>query len=404
MLTKDLLRYSSHKGNIFPRFLDVSNQLLLNLAEELSNLYESGKGQSREELAELATPIINNYRSTLIAKGLNKLLLDRCTFEEPDGELETFRQEVFETAARRMKEPGLNNLQTFRQAVGDSLATEADPLAARLHADLPIRQPLLTFRPLPGENLLHRYNLAQAQGPLLWADSLTIQFKEPKVGKRRQFFRYLKFFRLLATVRQEGPGAFSIQLDGPLSLFDNARKYGLQLATFLPAICILNQWRVKATVRIGHNPAAQLELDETSGLKSHFIRTSAYVPDSFEYFSTEFKKSVKNWKIQGTLPLLNLGGQELVVPDFSFRHKSGLVVHLELFHRWHVSALQRRLPQLDGKGKKKSLAVGVDRALSKEPNTATLLEQSSWFQQHGFPFNEFPPLKRVVNCLDGFLE
>ncbi len=404
MLTKDLLRFNSRQGRIFPRFLDVHNKLLLNLAEELTGLYDSGRGQSREELAELAAPIINGHRSTLIAKGLNKLLLDRCDFQEPDGELEAFRQRVFETAAQRMREPELNNLRTFRQAVGENLGMEPDPLAERLHADLPIRQPLLAFRPMSGEKLLHRYNLAQAQGPLIWSDALTLRFKEPAIGKRRQFFRYLKFFRLLATVRQEGPGAFFIKLDGPLSLFDNARKYGLQLAMILPAICLLGQWRIEATVRIGNHPAARLELDETSGLKSHFSRTSAYVPDSFERFAEDFKKGVEAWNIQGSIPLLDLGGQELVVPDFTFRHQSGQLVHLELFHRWHAGVLERRLPRLDDdKGNKQPLAIGVDRALTRETRMARLLEGSAWYQRHGFPFNEFPPLKRVVDCLEGFL-
>lgn len=404
MLTRDLLRYNTTRnGRIFPRFLDVQSQLLLNLAQELTALYESGDGASREELAELATPIINGHRSILIAKGLNKLLLDRCAFQEPDGELEALRMAVFETAAGCMREPGMNSLQTFRQTVGQAMTSEPDALAAALHADLPVRQPLLGFRPISPVNLLHRYNMAQAQGPLLWADRLTVWIREPQLGRRRQFFRQLKFFRLLAQVAPDGPGGFRIDLDGPLSLFDSTRKYGLQLASFLPAVCVLENWRIQARVRIGGDDAADLELDQTSGLKSHITRTSAFVPDSHDRFAEQFQETAPDWKIQAATPLLDLGGQELAVPDFSFRHTGGQVVHLELFHRWHAAALLRRLPRLDGSGKKPALALGVDRFLGRQPEVAAHLENSPWYRDHGFPFNTFPPVKRVIQCLDGFL-
>ncbi|MBF0455965.1 MAG: DUF790 family protein [Magnetococcales bacterium] len=406
MLTKDLLRFNRNRqARLFPRFLNPEDRVTLNLVEELAGLLLAGIGQSREDLAELAQPIINGYRSPLIAKGVNKLLLDRCLFREPDAGVERFRGEVFATATQLLTQdnPDMDSLTHFRAAVGHAFGKEADSLATELHGDLPIRQPLEEFDPLPAVRLIHRYNLAQVQGLLFNATRMTVTFTEADVGRRRFFFRYLKFFRLLARVYREGQRSYRLELDGPLSLFDQTRKYGLRMANLLPVICLLSQWSLKANVK-PEQRAGTLEMDHNDGLISHYTLTTAYVPEEFQIFAKQFKDTVKEWKIQKNAPLLDLSKQELVIPDFSFRHSSGQVVHLELFHRWHKGALIQRIKHLQSSRKRIPLLIGIDRHLTKDPPTLKLLEKSAWFQEHGFAFNAFPPVKRVVKALAGFLD
>ena len=404
MLTWNLLRYTLRKGKLIPRFLDVENLMLQELAQKLTLPFETGTGQSQEELAEVAHPIINAHSSPLVAKGLNKLLLDRCKFQESDDAVESQRMQIFEQAAIHLQRPDMDNLTHFRQAVGQGMEQDPDLLAAQMYADLPLRQPLLSFRTLSPLALLHRYNMAQAQGPLIRANEMTIQFTEPAVGKRRQFFRYLKFFRLLARISSLGRGGYRMRMDGPLSLFENTRKYGIKFARFLPAVCTLAKWSLHARVMTPEGKMTfDLELDQDSGLKSHYSQTSTFVPEEFERFEADFREKSETWKILKAIPLLDLGRQEQAVPDFSFRHPSGTTVHVELFHRWHAAALRSRLLRLDTPGKHPSLALGVDRALAKQAETAALLENSAWFQERGFLFNAFPPVKRVVECLAGFL-
>ncbi|MBF0193701.1 MAG: DUF790 family protein [Magnetococcales bacterium] len=405
MLTKDLIRFNRNRqSRIFPRFLNVEDKITLNLVEELSDLYITGEGQSREDLADLAQPIINAHRSPLIAKGINKLLLDRCIFREPDKDVAPFRAKVFATAAKLLEsnDSKMDSLTHFRQAVGQKYEQDADELAASLHGDLPIRQPLQSFEAVIAAKLIHRYNLAQAQGLLFNSSKMSITFKEADVGKRRFFFRYLRFFRLLARVYKEKGDNYRLELDGPLSLFDQTRKYGLRMANLLPVVVLLNEWSLTATVK-PEERSGTLQLDNNDGLVSHYRLTTAYVPDEFKIFAQQFKKEVVGWKIQKISPLLDLGKQELAIPDFSFRHESGQVVHLELFHRWHKGAMIRRLKHMDGLKKKVALVIGADLFLKKDPPTLKMLERSPWFKNHGLTFNAFPPVKRVVKALESFL-
>lgn len=440
MLNKNLLRYDIRNQKIFPRFLDTQNRVWQKISGELALIYENGSGHSREELAELVQPILNNARSPLTAKGLNKLLLDRCVFQEANGEFESFRMKVFTTAAQKfrqqqtggqqpsdlplsgtnnLKKPsdlplsGTNNLEMFRQVVAQSLDMDPDSLTKRLYGDLPNRQLLLSFKPISPEQLLHRYNMAQAQGLFFSADSLLIEMEEPAIGVRRKFFHHLNYFHILAHISQKRSGQFSIQVYGPLNLFTNNRKYGMQLARFIPSVCALKRWHIQANLVMDNAEHVTLELDHDTGLKSHFAQTSTYVPEEFERFAQQFESLKKSsntkktgqgtggWKIKNNTALLDMGGQEWIVPDFSFRHDSGQVVHLELFHRWHATQLMRRLQNLQKQDK--PLALGVDRFLAKNVQTKAILEQSEWYQQHGFTFNSFPPVKRILDCLNGFL-
>lgn len=422
MLTKNLLRYTLRNRHIHPRFLDTQSRNWQNVAAELALLYQEGRGQSRDALLERAQPIINNARSPLVAKGLNKLLQDRCTFQEPDDKLEPFRMEVFTAAAsqlRQEKKPvhvaqaaqpdaesvATNNLEHFRHAVAALFAQDPDTLSHRLYDDLPSRHPLLAFNPLNPEQLLRRYNMAQAQGPLYWADQLTIEMEEPDVGVRRAFFHYLKRCRLQAHITQTRPKRFSIQVDGPLSLLGHHRKYGMLLASFFPAVCALQQWYIHATIRIEPDNPVTLELDQESGLTSHHTHTSTYIPEEVTQFAAQFTHNTKKtgWRIKKTPAMLDVGGREWIAPDFSFRHKSGQVVHLELFHRWHANQLERRLELFFSHPTPPALALGVDRFLTKKTDINRLLQDSAWYQKHGMPFNGFPPVTRVTACLDGFL-
>ncbi|MBF0272243.1 MAG: DUF790 family protein [Magnetococcales bacterium] len=404
MLNRELLRFDHRGGKILPRFVDPTNELLRTFARDLALIYAAAEGQSREELSETLMPRINAFRSPLVAKGLNKLLLDRCTFRESLEGLEERRLATFAAAALHLKAPRMNDLEAFRQAVAQTMqSADPDQLALDLHADLPDRQPLIAFDPIEPEALLHRYNMAMAQGPLFWADRLTIRMQEPDPGRQRTFFQYLKWFQLLATVTHDphAVGGFTLELDGPLSLFDVQRKYGLKLAAFLPAVCGLSRWKLQATTRID-GKTASLELDETSGLHAHFSRVATYIPEEFVTFAAQFQKEIPEWEILPHPTLLDLGRQELVVPDFSFRHQSGMLAHLELFHRWHASQLPRRLNRLDHITTPPPLVVGIDRTLNKRAELIPLLEHSPWFQAHGLAFNQFPPVKRVARSLDGW--
>ena len=96
----------------------------------------------------------------------------------------------------------------------------------------------------------------------------------------RQLFRYVKFHQLMHLARRDGPW-LEITLDGPASLFKQSTRYGMELATFFPAILLQEcPWELQATVlwtKAKHRKT--LTLTHEDGLVGHYADRGAYQLD-----------------------------------------------------------------------------------------------------------------------------
>ena len=162
-----------------------------------------------------------------------------------------------------------------------------EDLATKLFSDLPENQRILRFRSFSPERLLHRYNSALVQWLLLHAHAVTIRTKQQDTKAWRQFFRHLRFHQLLAQIERKRGGVFSITVDGPMSLFQQTKKYGLSLASFFPAVLHLHEWQLAADIHLRNRKPKRLRLDHTAGLRpllrsfpSACARRDRHVPEA----------------------------------------------------------------------------------------------------------------------------
>ncbi|MCK5804341.1 MAG: DUF790 family protein [Lentisphaeria bacterium] len=407
MLTKDLLKCRIERGFVRPRFIDVDSESLRDLAGELLAVYRCDPPPTRAEITELVQPLVNAQPDVILARGMNKLLLDRCMFSQvADLDYAALRTQLFEASARRLAAPEADP-ESFRTAVIAEAGLPDDFVENGIYADLPENERLLRFRDMTAKELLERYNVGLVQSLLLRAEDLELKISSPDPAKMRRLFKYLKFFRLLARVysgasttaarRRERGEAMRIVVDGPASILGQARRYGLQLASFFPAVCALDHWTLDTVVEWKRR-RLRLRLTEKTGLVSHYRNFTAYVPEEIQLFHRHFRDTVKEWQVVGSEACLETGSQELVFPDLSFENDGGLTVHLELFHRWHASQLLERLARVEELDEV-PLIVGVDRALLKRDGVEAALEASPWFQERGFLFRDYPTVARTVKCL-----
>lgn len=413
MLTKDLLNFRRRGDYLKPVFIDTEDPQLLSLARNLLSIYEIPDGQASsltaKELAELSEPLVKSQRNLKLAKGLHKLILDRCIFSSPpEHDFPALREKLFSRAADLLQD------ESFELEYNQYRATAANTTELRgfvdqdIYADLPENERLIRFKQLFPKELLQRYNCSQVQSLLLYSGRLELEIEETDQAKLRRLLKYLKFFRLLATVhakppRRENKDARRLKMvvDGPASIFENTRKYGLQLASFFPAVCDLEKWTMRAEIEL-RKEKRLLRIDQESGLKSHYHNFSAYVPEEIKMFHQLFKQKIDAWQIVGDAPFIDIGGGELIFPDLSFQHHSGKTVHLELFHRWHSTQLFSRLEQHD-KEIPENFIIGVDRSLSSRPEIKDILDASPFFTQHGFLYRDFPGVDRVSKLLESQL-
>ena len=412
MLTKDLLRYKTQNGQILPQFVNPADNRLLGIAEQLIAVFEESPDKPRATLLESSKHIIDSTPGTLIVKrGLEKLLLDRTEFDTtPNEALIAFRQKLFTETSRLLSQETFEDYTDYQGKVlaesqPEIAPTDGADLTAKLYADLPSHQQVLTFKTLSAEHLLHRYNTAQVQGLLLHSNSLTLKLADAMTAELRQLFKYLRFNQLLSTIRKEEE-RYQITVDGPLNLFYKTKRYGMNLANFFVAVLHQPKWELTAEIQFrntqSRNTGWRLSLDESCGIKPISQQFLAYIPEDIQLFQTMLGNKTDDWQIRPGSQFLPLPGDLYCFPDYQLVHKSGVETAIELFHPWHQGHLIARLNTL-AEQKHVSLILGVSKALEKKPLIADALAASAYFSQFGFTFREVPTIRTLLPILNALV-
>ena len=411
MLTKDLLRYKIQKGQIYPEFVKPTDRQLLAIAEQLIAVFEASPDTQRATLLESSKHIIDSTPGTpIIKRGLEKLLLDRTEFDtEPNEELIAFRQKLFTETSRLLSQEHFEDYTDYQgkvsQIMADESSTEEVELSAKLYADLPSCQPVLTFNTLSAERLLHRYNAAQVQGLLLHCDTLTLKLADSMTAELRQLFKYLRFNQLLSTIRKErtdGKEIYQITVDGPLNLFYKTKRYGMNLANFFIAVLHQPKWELTAEIQFRNNRRSQLSLDESCGIKPISQQFLAYIPEDIQLFQAMLKIKPMIGRSVPEASSCLYRAISIAFPDYHLVHKSGVETAIELFHPWHQGHLIARLNTLADQTDV-SLILGVSKELEKNALIAEALESSEYFSQFGFTFRDVPTMRALLPILNSFV-
>lgn len=416
MLNKNLLRFRKQQGQVKPKFIDPTDSQLLTLAEQLLGVYQPGEELPRHEIEDMVMGITNGFHDIVLAKGLNKIIQDKCEFSHAGMDhLPEFRDELFQAGTQLLKAGGLTTLEAYQKAVAKSMKMEAAMVYQQLYSDHPDHEVLIKAPRWTPKELLDRYNLQLVQSMLLYSGALTVVITEPDTGQLRRLFKYLKFFRLMAQVFVEDKRKsawtelnaadttavkFRLEIDGPMTLLESTTKYGLQLASFFPALVTMSKWRLRTTVNIKDKPLT-LMLNESSELVSHYRNFSAYIPPEIKQFHQHFNEKQSDWKIAGNTPFLKGEGNALLFPDLCFEQSDGRgePVYAELYHRWHSGGIAQRLKQLD---ELDQLILGIDRSVYDRPQNKKLIDESGLLDQRIFLFRDFPTVNRVCKVLKHF--
>lgn len=395
MLTRELLVFRRVKGErLRPTFVDPKDPDLQGLAAALIDLLTHAVGEPRGAIDEAAVAIVGEARKPKVARGLFKLLTDRCAFEDPGEAAGALRKLAFARAADALRNLAEDaSLRDYLDAIAAGLPQPLEVCREQLFDDLPEQRRLLAPE-LPGPvALLQRYNLALAQGLALYASSLHVRASKPGALELRKLLRWLRFSRLVAEVRREGDD-WELTIEGPAALFDMQKKYGLQLATFLGAVPLLGKYTVEAAVDVPRGARGTLYLDHKDPLVALDQSALGHIPPEIEAGMSALGD--ERWTVDPLPELRHTGVAGMCVPDFGLRHQpSGQSVAVELFHRWHRHALLRRLDELQTRPDPRFL-VGVDLSLVKDAELSTRLQG----HPQVFTFNKFPSRKRLQPLLD----
>ena len=322
MLTRDLLRYHVRKGQVRPRFVALDAPLTAH-AERLLLAARGAIGQTRGQVEAALADCLGGDVEPLIHRGLVKLLLDRCTFADAPAEVSLRRLALFaqSTAAlRKLSETA--SWEDLHRALPEA------PSPEELYTDLPEQRPLLELRDLAPMALLQRYNMALAQGLVIACDNFTVRTPDHSVLPLRRMLRWLKFCRLVASVRRQEAG-WEVSITGPAAVLALAKAYGLQLANFLPAVPLLAEYSIEATVELRRGNPWRLVLSHEDPLVSPHAQALGHTPAEFTVLVDAFADA--KWTLSTEIEPRAVGATGMMVPDLVFTDSSGQETVVELF-------------------------------------------------------------------------
>ncbi len=405
MLTGNLVLVKTAKNRVIPRYLSRESVQWLELAESLLMIFREGIGLTRGEIQSEVDDLIGEGVATLAPRGLAKVLEDRAEFEVvADVPPETLREKVFSAAAAHRRDlRAAGHRAPFRrdvvlQQVADELQVEPAQVATSLFADLKDENRMLKFDDLGARALIDRYNVALAQAVLLRSVLVKAEVRSEKPARYRQLFRWLKFHRLLYRVEGTMKAGYTFHIDGPLSLFSSTTKYGLQMALFLPALLLCNDFRLDAELRWGTKREPRwFHLESGDGLVSHYDDAGQYVPAEIAAFLDRFRQVAPAWEVSESPEVVDLGREAVWVPDYRFVHKAtGTDVLVEILGFWKRSAVERLLRLLPKHGPPRYLLAISDRLKVDDESLGELSGPV-------LRFKEIPNASEMAGLLDRFL-
>ena len=342
MLPSDLLFSHKRGAQIYPRFLRPEQCVW---AERVLATIREHQHRTRGELQAALRALEGDSPDYRIVRGFAHLALNAAEFTLATGELEpeTLRREVFTLAAERGGY-GETQAREVLEAIAPRYQLEAETLREALYADLPENHLLTALPDFAPEQLVDRYNLAQAQGLLYSALCLRLTAHRNVPGEYRRLFQHLKFHGLMYAVEGNLDDGYQIYVDGPASLFKQTRKYGLQMAIFLPALLRVSRWEMEAVLRRDDRDISY-RLDSQSPLKPLTAAPPAYDSLLEEHFARRWEKLDTPWTLEREVEIVDLKGT-VFVPDFALRHPDGRVAHVEIMGFWHPDYLRRKLDKL----------------------------------------------------------
>ncbi len=348
MLTTDLLRYRIDERTITPRYLTRKHAAFyLGIAEDLIQLYRTHVGRRRKELETALSGRQNERANYKIVAGLAKIL-DKFAEFTPERDLDhaALREAVFDLAERhRPIVQKADLIHTIRlDTVLKEIASEVDlppeMILRHLYGDLPDNHILRSFTwDLPAEDLLRRYNLALAQGILYRCVGMHVRLWD----SYKAVFHYLKLARLMHQLRREGDG-YVLTVTGPLSVFRQIRRYGIQMARFLPGLLLARRWQMAAAIQTEQG-RRWFMLDQNCGLHSTYPRDEPFDSKVEEAFFRTFSKRAPDWRIEREGAILDLG-DTVLIPDFKLVHKDGYEALLEIVGFWTPEYLKKKIDKV----------------------------------------------------------
>ncbi|MBN1564537.1 MAG: DUF790 family protein [Anaerolineae bacterium] len=405
MLTGDLVRPRLRKRGtqIIVQHVHESDHWL-RIAAQMIALFRAHEGQPQYAWEGALENFEGDSIDYVVIRGLAKVLTDAATFETIESPVSpaAIREQVFALG------PVFPTIDLFHQLTREDVFAQVaqenglDPehVAMLLFADRPAEYVMVDAGPdWSPAALLARYNLELARGVLYWSRLMHIDIFD----NYKDFWRYLKLFKLMFWATAKPGGGYHVELDGPISPFvKSTTRYGRQFAAFLPALLLCDRWQMQADVRPPQFDAGLIyQLDDQTALRSHFKQSGAFdsrmEADFAAEFHAKFGDKRQGWELTREDEVILLG-DTVMIPDFTLtHHKTGRKAVIEIMGFWHPDYLRRKVAKVKA-AQQRNLILLVYEGVNLTPDQLDNVPSQVLY------FKNKPVLKEVMALVEAVAE
>jgi predicted nuclease of restriction endonuclease-like RecB superfamily len=348
MLTSDQSIVEYKAGRVIAdRLTQSTHRHYLKYAESMLAIYRNGKGRQRRQLHRQVESLFADEPDCPVRRiqAFCKLLDDRSVYRtDPNGKAAKLRLDVFSRVAclhPLVEKPDrlFEHDQTkIKAQIADELGLPWSEIEKDLYTDVMSFQQLEQFEGYPNASaLLSRYNVAQLQACLYRAEKMVVIATDDL----KTIIRYAKLAQLLHDIVRLSPSRYRITFSGPASVLRQTRRYGVNFAKFLPALLACKGWQMTASLKTPWNSPVKLNLSDKDGFTSHLPPPEKFDSSLEESLAGKFGTQRHGWYLIREGEILH-NQQKTFVPDFTFRHKDGTQILLEIVGFWTPEYLARR--------------------------------------------------------------
>ena len=357
MLTGPLLMTRFRNGKAYPCKIQAEGHNL-KVAAMLIQLFKDAKNLRRFELdAEIRNQDIGRINPKTV-QGLAKILINRSNFAHSGSEnpMET-RAQVFSSSAQYWStaKTHYQGPEFHRQVILNQLKFDQENILnnteAWLFGDMISYQKLIDFNPILPRQLIHRYNIEQVQGLLLNTIDLEIRISKCFDRGFRQLMQMMRFFRLMFTITSYQRQVLTLKIDGPGSVLENPRSYGLEIAQFFPSVWLLKEpWHLTAKLKIpGRSRIFRLELSDQDPYQTHYVEKGVWANEKIAKLINRINEKYPDQFIASTeSTIYPLSRNRYLLPDVCLKSVSGNRIYQLEWIRYLSNEKIQFLTTLDG--------------------------------------------------------
>ncbi len=331
-------------GALHVRFLGDPDGRVAAFLHRLLRLARRLEGRPRRVVVEALSRQERRVRDARRLDGLSRTLLSLCRFSPPAGAARAgeVRSALFRARGRRWPPVPGDERAPYEDA-GQELDLTPEEVERLLYADDSDAMILRRAPQMDPQALLRRYNLDLARAVLLDAEVVVVRAR----GGWKEIFRAVKLARLMHRLEPaSGEGAYRLELTGPAAAFvTRPRRYGIRFARIVPALIRAPGWELEARIiREGRKVAYRLTSDPAisapAGRRPQY--DSAWEEDLAREFREKIGSERDGWRLSRESTPIALG-EELFLPDFTFRHADGREALVELVGFWTPEYLEEKV-------------------------------------------------------------